>query len=63
MFRYARTSNICGLLCLQDIDIGYQLPENALFSWYKNQVKNLFLHLLPFTDHVYYNYFYTIYNK
>jgi hypothetical protein len=39
MFQYARTNNICGLLCLQDMDKGYQLPENALFYWYKNQVK------------------------
>jgi hypothetical protein len=31
MFRYARTSNICGLLYLQDMDIGYQLPENVFF--------------------------------
>jgi len=57
MFWYARTSNICGLLHLQDMDIGYQLPENALFHWYKNQVKDLFLHILTFTDHVYNNYF------
>jgi len=39
------------------MDIGYQLPENALFHWYKNQVKDLFLHILTFTDHVYNNYF------
>lgn len=39
MFQYARFNNICGLLYLQDVDIGYQLPENPLFYWYKNQVK------------------------
>jgi len=44
------------------MDIGYQLPENAVLL-VQESGKNLFLLLLPFPDHVYYNYFYTIYNK
>jgi len=44
---------------------GYRIPapRKCFVLLVKESGKNLFLLLLPFTDHVYYIYFYTIYNK